>query len=111
MVTHLHEKFYRSNAIPLSEADIKEIRESRGRIPNASKIMAEKFHVGARRIYEIWNNSERLQQGLILSSSDQPALNKYSNLISRNRLLKQYHLYPFQLQRFQKRMVEKRRLK
>jgi hypothetical protein len=39
--------------------------------------MAEKFHVGARRIYEICNNSERLQQGLILSSSDQPALNKY----------------------------------
>ncbi|CAB5382589.1 unnamed protein product [Rhizophagus irregularis] len=44
MVTHLHEKFYQSNATPLSEADIKEIRESRGRIPNASKIMAEKFH-------------------------------------------------------------------
>ncbi|CAB5367468.1 unnamed protein product [Rhizophagus irregularis] len=40
--------------------------------------MAEKFHVGARRIYEIWNNSERLQQGLILSSSDQPALDKNS---------------------------------
>ncbi|PKB99791.1 hypothetical protein RhiirA5_429174 [Rhizophagus irregularis] len=56
MVTHLHEKFYQSNATPLSEADIKEIRESRGRIPNASKIMAEKFHVGARCIYEIWNN-------------------------------------------------------
>uniref|UniRef100_U9SP62 Uncharacterized protein n=1 Tax=Rhizophagus irregularis (strain DAOM 181602 / DAOM 197198 / MUCL 43194) TaxID=747089 RepID=U9SP62_RHIID len=78
MVTHLHEKFYRSNATPLSEADIKEIRESRDRIPNASKIMAEKFHVGARRIYEIWNNSERLQQGLILSSSDQLALDKNS---------------------------------
>ena len=38
--------------------------------------MAEKFHVGARRVYEIWNNSERLQQGLILSFSDQPALDK-----------------------------------
>ena len=81
MVTHLHEKFYRSNATPLSEADIKEIRESRGRILNASKIMAEKFHVGARLIYEILNNSERLQQGLILSSSDPnevPALDKNS---------------------------------
>ncbi|GET03036.1 hypothetical protein GLOIN_2v1773962 [Rhizophagus clarus] len=44
MVTHLHEKFYRSNATPLTEADIKEIRESRVRIPNASKKMAEKFH-------------------------------------------------------------------
>ncbi len=60
----------------MSESDIKEIRESRGKIPNASKKMAEKFHIGARRIYEIWNNSERLQQGLILSSSDQPALDK-----------------------------------
>ena len=38
--------------------------------------MAEKFHIGARRVYEIWNNSERLQQGLILSSSDQLALDK-----------------------------------
>ncbi|CAB5394332.1 unnamed protein product [Rhizophagus irregularis] len=60
------------------KANIKEIREFRGRIPNASKIMAEKFHVGARRIYEIWNNSERLQQGLILFSSYQPALDKNS---------------------------------
>ena len=76
MVTHLHEKFYRSNATQLSESDIKEIRESRDKIPNASKKMAEKFHIGARRVYEIWNNSERLQQELILSSSDQLALNK-----------------------------------
>jgi len=76
MVTHLHEKFYRSNATQLSESDIKEIRESRGKIPNASKKMAEKFHIGARHVYEIWNNSERLQQELILSSSDQLALNK-----------------------------------
>ena len=58
------------------KSDIKEIRESRDKIPNASKKMAEKFHIGARRIYEIWNNSERLQQGLILSSSNQPALDK-----------------------------------
>src|SRR5947207_5592835 len=36
---------------------------------------------------------------------------KIPNLISQNRLLKQYHLYLFQLQIFQKRMVEKRRLK
>ena len=76
MVTHLHEKFYRSNAIQLSESDIKEIRESRDKIPNASKKMAEKFHIGAQRVYEIWNNSERLQQELILSSSDQLALDK-----------------------------------
>ena len=76
MVTHLHEKFYRSNATQLSESDIKEIRESRGKIPNASKKMAEKFHIGARRVYEIWNNNKHFQQELILSSSDQLALNK-----------------------------------
>ncbi len=76
MVTHLHEKFYWSNATQLSESDIKEIRESRSKIPNASKKMTEKFHIGAWRVYKIWNNSERLQQGLILSSSDQLALDK-----------------------------------
>ena len=53
MVTHLHEKFYWSNAIQLSESDIKEIRKSRGKIPNASKKMAEKFHIGARYVYKI----------------------------------------------------------
>ena len=75
MVTHLHEKFYRSNATQLSESDIKEIRESRGKIPNASKKIAEKFYIGTQHVYKIWNNSEHLQQGLILSS-DQLALNK-----------------------------------
>ena len=54
MVTHLHEKFYWSNnATQLSESDIKEIRESRGKIPNVSKKMAEKFHISAQCIYEI----------------------------------------------------------
>jgi hypothetical protein len=71
MVTHLHEKFYRSNATQLSESDIKEIRESRGKIPNASKKMADKFHIGPKRVYEIWDNKERLQQGF-----NQPALDK-----------------------------------
>ena len=78
MVIHLYEKFYQSNATQLSKSDIKEIRESRGKIPNVSKKMAEKFHIGARRVYEIWNNSERLQQELILSFSDQPTLDKNS---------------------------------
>ncbi|CAJ0833840.1 149_t:CDS:1, partial [Entrophospora sp. SA101] len=45
MVTCLHQTFYRSNATQLSESDIKEIRDSRGKIPNASKKMAEKFHI------------------------------------------------------------------
>src|SRR5947209_3642187 len=64
MVTRIHQTFYRSNATKLSESDIKEIRDSRGKIPNASKKMSEKFHIGARRVYEIWEYTERLQQGL-----------------------------------------------
>ncbi|CAG8668287.1 9836_t:CDS:1, partial [Paraglomus occultum] len=40
------------------------IRESRGKIPNASKRMAKKFHIGTRRVYEIWEHNERLQQDL-----------------------------------------------
>ena len=53
MVTHLHEKFYRSNATQLSESDIKDIRESRGKIPNALKNIAKKFYIGAQRVYKI----------------------------------------------------------
>jgi len=64
MITHIQQKFYRSNATQLSESDIKEIRESRGKVPNASKRMAKKFRIGARRVYEIWEHKERLQQGL-----------------------------------------------
>ena len=73
MVAHLHDTFYDAKATLLTEADIKEIRESRGRIPSASRKMAKKFHIGAKRVYEIWDNKERLQQGL-----DQPALDKNS---------------------------------
>nr|CAG8589298.1 15048_t:CDS:1 [Entrophospora candida] len=64
MVTRLHQTFYRSNATQLSESDIKEIRDSRGKVPSASKKMAEKFHIGTRRVYEIWKYTERLQQDL-----------------------------------------------
>ncbi|RHZ87807.1 hypothetical protein Glove_30g110 [Diversispora epigaea] len=64
MITHIQQKFYRSNATHLSESDIIEIRESRGKVPNTSKRMAKKFHIGARRVYEIWKHNERLQQGL-----------------------------------------------
>src|SRR3954453_19706376 len=71
MVVRIHDTFYDAKATLLSEADIKEIRESRGKIPNASKKMADKFHIRPKRVYEIWDNKERLQQGL-----DQPALNK-----------------------------------
>jgi hypothetical protein len=78
MVARLHDTFYDAKATLLSEADIKEIRESRGRIRNAPKKMADKFHIGPKRVYDIWDNKEHLQQGVISSSSDQPALDKNS---------------------------------
>src|SRR4051812_9470722 len=71
MVVRIHDTFYDAKATLLSDDDIKEIRESRGRIPNASKKMADKFHIGPKRVYEIWDNKERLQQGIILFSSNQ----------------------------------------
>ncbi|CAI2188123.1 7407_t:CDS:1, partial [Funneliformis geosporum] len=32
--------------------------------------MANKFHIDPKRVYEIWDNKECLQQGIILSSSN-----------------------------------------
>ncbi|CAG8855714.1 33370_t:CDS:1, partial [Gigaspora margarita] len=52
--------------------DIKKIRESRGKIPNASKKMAEKFHIRPKRVYEIWDNKECLQQGRDQVNPSQP---------------------------------------
>jgi hypothetical protein len=79
MVVRIHDIYYNAKATLLSETDIKEIRESRGRIPNATQKMASKFHIGSKRVYEIWDNKERLQQGVVLkgvvisSSSGQPS--------------------------------------
>ncbi|CAB5383890.1 unnamed protein product [Rhizophagus irregularis] len=78
MVARIHDTYYDAKATLLSEADIKEIRESRGRIPNATQKMASKFHIGPKRVYEIWDNKERLQQGVISFSSGQPILDENS---------------------------------
>ncbi|CAG8791922.1 35009_t:CDS:2, partial [Gigaspora margarita] len=56
----------------LSETDIKEIRESRGKIPNASKKMAKKFYIGPKYVYEIWDNKKHLQQGRDQVNPSQP---------------------------------------
>ena len=40
--------------------------------------MADKFHIGPKRVYEIWDNKERLQQGVISFSSGQPVLDENS---------------------------------
>ncbi|CAI2189518.1 6353_t:CDS:2, partial [Funneliformis geosporum] len=49
MVACIHDTYYDVKATLLSEADIKKIRESRGRIPNASQKIASKFHIGPKR--------------------------------------------------------------
>ncbi len=61
MVACIYDTFYDAKATLLSEANIKKIREFRGRIPNASKKMASKFHIGPKCVYEIWENKEHLQ--------------------------------------------------
>ena len=61
MVACFHDTYYDVKATLLSEADIEKIRESRSKIPNASKKMANKFHIGPKYIYEIWDNKEHLQ--------------------------------------------------
>ena len=76
MVARIYDTFYDTKATLLSEADIKEIRESRGRIPNTTKKMASKFHIGPKRVYEIWENKERLQQGVV---QERPAISSSSS--------------------------------
>ncbi|CAG8793639.1 4087_t:CDS:1 [Cetraspora pellucida] len=63
MVAYIHN----AKATLLSDDAIKKIRESRGKIPNASKKMADKFHIEPKHVYEIWDNKECLQQEAILS--------------------------------------------
>ncbi len=53
MVARIHDTYYDTKATLLSEVDIKKIRESRGRIPNASQKITSKFHIRPKRVYEI----------------------------------------------------------
>jgi hypothetical protein len=49
------EEYYRANASYLSPEALEEITQSRGSIKNASKVMAGKYKISTRRVYEIWN--------------------------------------------------------
>ncbi|PKY62612.1 hypothetical protein RhiirA4_489378 [Rhizophagus irregularis] len=42
---HISEEFYRAGATILSPEAIQEIKDTRGRIPNAAKAMASKYHI------------------------------------------------------------------
>ncbi|CAG8782720.1 43442_t:CDS:2, partial [Gigaspora margarita] len=78
MITFIYQKFYQSNVTCLSESDIKEIRESKGKVPNASKRMAKKFHIGAYHVYEIWEHIDHLQQ----DSTDKMSETKKETILS-----------------------------
>ncbi|RGB38853.1 hypothetical protein C1646_514461 [Rhizophagus diaphanus] len=55
-------EFYRAGSTILSPEAIQEIKDSRGRIPNAANVMASKYHIASRRVYDLWNNCARMQQ-------------------------------------------------
>jgi hypothetical protein len=67
--------------------------------------MADKFHIRPKRVYEIWDNKERLQQGL-----DQPALDKNFQTIKIEQILEVVSEVSLLVRDSKKRMVEKRRL-
>ncbi|CAI2188520.1 8901_t:CDS:1 [Funneliformis geosporum] len=52
--------------------------------------MADKFHIRPKRVYEIWDNKERLQQGVVPEESvisSQPTLDKNSQTDKTERTL------------------------
>ena len=53
MVVYIYNTFYDAKTILLSEVDIKEIKKSKGRIPNTSKKMASKFYIEPKHVYKI----------------------------------------------------------
>src|ERR1044072_1721752 len=61
-MTYLREIYYKAGSTILTPEGIKEIKESRGKIPNAAKKMSEKYHISCKRVYDLWNNCERSQQ-------------------------------------------------
>ncbi|RHZ72258.1 hypothetical protein Glove_243g14 [Diversispora epigaea] len=76
MLTHIHQKFYRSNITHLSKSDIIEIRESRRKVPNASKKMAKKFHIGACHKPSIIETPIKKIKSKHVCILDQPSINK-----------------------------------
>jgi len=55
---HITKKYYRAGATYLSPEAIEDIRQARGSIPNASKVMAKKYKIGPQRVYDIWRSRE-----------------------------------------------------
>ncbi|CAI2176903.1 1523_t:CDS:2 [Funneliformis geosporum] len=66
MVTHLYEKFYRSNATQLSESDIKDIRKSRVSVSNKGLFYLPPISL-------LWIRQQTLEVILKVSSISLPA--------------------------------------
>ncbi|RGB23110.1 hypothetical protein C1646_677356 [Rhizophagus diaphanus] len=58
----ISDEFYRAGSTILSPEAIQEIKDSRGKIPNAANIMASKYHIASHRVYDLQNNCARMQQ-------------------------------------------------
>src|ERR1044072_1510922 len=49
-------RFLRSDATPLSPENVQDIINARGSMKYAVQVMAEKYHISPRRVYQIWRN-------------------------------------------------------
>ncbi|CAB4380553.1 unnamed protein product [Rhizophagus irregularis] len=47
-------RFLRSDATCLSDKDIQDIINARNSMKRASEVMAEKYKISSRRVYQIW---------------------------------------------------------
>ena len=50
-------RFLRSDATHLSDEDIKDIINARNTMKRASEIMAKKYKISPRRVYQIWRDN------------------------------------------------------
>ncbi|RHZ78157.1 hypothetical protein Glove_167g28 [Diversispora epigaea] len=51
-------RFLRSDATPLSDDNIRDIVNAKNSMKRASEVMAKKYKISSRRVYQIWRNQE-----------------------------------------------------
>ena|SRR5688572_3146143 len=51
-------RFLRSDATSLTAKDVQDIIDARGSMKYAAQVMAEKYHISPRRVYQIWRNKQ-----------------------------------------------------
>ncbi|CAG8800663.1 21589_t:CDS:2 [Dentiscutata erythropus] len=51
-------RFLRSDATPLSDDNIRDIINAKNSMKCASEVMAKKYKISSRRVYQIWRNQE-----------------------------------------------------